>query len=220
MDRFDSVDRDLHPAGQPAASSPNPAPANSNSWSSPESQPALLDLMHDLLGSESEPDPLFFVETWTRGIDAATESFHARQPISPTQDAAPSAHRAFDFAVPLIFVYDQSDFPSTGYSAAWKEAYGVKPPASAHTKTAHNEATPSTPAPNQPLTCDDACRMLGIAPASTRKQIKDAYRQLARRYHPDRQIHSTEQERRIATDRMTSINAAYHLLCGSTPGSI
>jgi len=215
MERFDSADRDLHPAAKPTA-----APTHTDSWSSPENQPALLDLMHDLLGTEAEPDPQFFVETWTRGIDVATESFHARQPIAPAQNSAPFDHRPFDFTVPLIFVYDQSDFPSTGYSAAWKEAYGVKPASPTRTKPEQNEAPPSMPPPGQPFTCDDACRLLGIAPASTRKQIKDAYRQLARRYHPDRQIHSTEQERRFATDRMTSINAAYHLLCESTPGNI
>jgi len=64
-----------------------------------------------------------------------------------------------------------------------------------------------------PLTPEDACRLLGVAATSTRQQVKSAYRQLVRRYHPDRLEHSSEQEQRIATDRMTSINEAYRLLC-------
>ena len=71
-----------------------------------------------------------------------------------------------------------------------------------------------------PLTADDAFRMLGVPPTSTRKQIKTAYRQLVWRYHPDRLIHSSDQDRRIATDRMTSLNEAYHLLCDQAPSSI
>lgn len=214
MERSYPVDRDFRPTDRP------PASANSSAWTSPENQPALLDLMQDLLGTQAQPDPLFFVETWTLGVEAATESFRARQPITPAQDdSAPSACRPFDFTVPLIFVYDQSDFPSppAGFSAAWKVAYGddahhVALPSSTHLKTPPNEVPFCTPAPNQPLTCEEACRMLGVAPTSTRQQIKTAYRQLAWRYHPDRLASSSEQEQRVATDRMTALNRAYRLL--------
>lgn len=221
MERSYPVDRDVRPTAQPAAASSNSPSADS--WSSPENQPALHDLMQDLLGAQAEPDPLFFVETWTLGVEAAAENFHARQPIASTHEPASSFDRPFDFTVPLVFIYDQSDFPSTpaGFSAAWKDAYGVAPSPSAHTKTPHNDAEPqAAPAPNQPLSVDDACRMLGVTPSSTRKQIKTAYRQLVLRYHPDRFIQAGEQERRIATDRMISLNEAYRLLCGSTNSGI
>jgi translocation protein SEC63 len=57
--------------------------------------------------------------------------------------------------------------------------------------------------------------MLGVTLASTRKQIKTAYRQLAWRYHPDRLNGSSEHDRRLATDRMISLNEAYRLVSGA-----
>ena len=104
------------------------------------------------------------------------------------------------------------------------EAYGINPstssqPASATAHTAfpsHGEVF-NTLEPGQPLTLQSACQVLGVAATSSRDQIKTAYRQLVRRYHPDQLEHSSEHERRIATDRMSSINQAYHLLCNPRP---
>lgn len=192
-------------------------------WTSPEDSAALLDLMHDLLGTQAEPDPLFFVETWTLGIDAATHNFQTRHQNAAHTSFNPPTDRPFDFTVPLIFVYNASDFPSTptGFSAAWKDAYGVSPAPhmSSHDAVSQqampHDGIPNTPAPGLPLTLEDACRLLGVATTSTRHQIKSAYRQLVRRYHPDCLEHAGEEELRIATDRMTSINEAYRLLCES-----
>ena len=206
------INHGVSPAPQPGASTKSSAHADS--WTSPENSAALLDLMHDLLGEHAEPDPLFFVETWTVGIEAAAQNFHARHQVASHPDANASAMRAFDFSVPLIFVFDGSDFPSVPahFSAAWKNAYGVSPSSSSpHSAVPHDEAPRSTPA--QTLTTEEACRLLGLAPNSNRKQIKNAYRQMVWRYHPDRLIHSSEPERRLATERMTAINQAYRLLC-------
>lgn len=194
-----------------AAKTPASAASRDDSWTSPENQPALLDLMHDLLGTQVEPDPLFFVETWTLGVEAATESFHARHHAPSHTDAGQTASRPFDFSVPLVFVYDQSDFQSVpaNFSAAWKDAYGVAP--ASQQSTVQPTEAPFNPVP--PLTSEDAYRLLGVPPTSTRKQIKTAYRQLVCRYHPDRLIHSSVEEQRIATERMTAINQAYRLLC-------
>lgn len=218
MERY-PVNHDAPHMAQRAASAHSSSQASP--WTSPEDSAALLDLMHDLLGTQAEPDPLFFVETWTLGIDTATHNFQTRHQNAAHTGFNPPTDRSFDFTVPLIFVYDASDFPSTptGFSAAWKDAYGASQ--APHTSS-HDAASPqamphdeirSTPAPGLPLTPEDACRLLGVAATSTRQQVKSAYRQLVRRYHPDRLEHSSEQEQRIATDRMTSINEAYRLLC-------
>jgi DnaJ-class molecular chaperone len=59
-----------------------------------------------------------------------------------------------------------------------------------------------------------ARRVLGVAFGSTAAEIKVAYRQLARRYHPDRVEGKSAQAMQTATGRMIAINQAYCLLSG------
>jgi hypothetical protein len=179
--------------------------------------------MADVLGDDADPDPLFFVETWTFGVDAATRNLHARRHTSEPHEAHATTFQSFNFFTPVTFIEESmsastSTMPSA-FSSAWKEAYGA-PASAAHTSAPNNAAPFSSTDLSQPLTAELACRTLGIATSSSRRQIKAAYRQLVWRYHPDRLEYSTEHDQRIATDRMTSINAAYHLLCGGTPATI
>jgi hypothetical protein len=176
--------------------------------------------MADLLGCDAEPDPLFFVETWTIGLDAATHNLHTRRHASDARD--PHAHepQSFHFFTPVTFVdvavsASGSTMPAS-FSSAWKDAYGT-PASPTGADAPHESAPPHAPGLSQTLTAELACRTLGIAPSSSRKQIKTAYRQLVWRYHPDRLEHSSEHDQRAATDRMISINAAYHLLCDAAP---
>ena len=220
MERY-PVNHDTPHTAQRAASAHSSSQASP--WTSPEDSAALLDLMHDLLGAQAEPDPLFFVETWTLGIDTATHNFQTRHHNSTHSGPNASAFRSFDFSVPLVFIHEASDFAPTsaGFSAAWRDAYGVSPaPHTSSHDTPSQQAMPhddipSTPAPGLPLTREDARRLLGVAATCTRQQIKSAYRQLVRRYHPDCLEHASEDEQRLATDRMISINEAYRLLCES-----
>lgn len=50
--------------------------------------------------------------------------------------------------------------------------------------------------------------LLGIAPTATRDQVRSAYRDLARRWHPDRFMEGPERD--WANEKMAEINAAYH----------
>lgn len=50
--------------------------------------------------------------------------------------------------------------------------------------------------------------ILGVEPQATAKQIKDAYRNLARKYHPDLNPESSE-----AVEKFRKINQAYKVLC-------
>lgn len=173
--------------------------------------------MAGILGEDAEPDTQFFVESWTFGLNAAAENLQARHQAQRPQAFDNSTFRTFDFSVPLFVeemeTRDARASFSARFSAAFKNAYGV----SSSTAPKHSTPQPDTPctahAPGQPLSTEHACRMLGVPANSTRAQLKTAYRQLVRRYHPDLLPHSTEHERRAATDRMISINQAYHLLC-------
>ena len=49
--------------------------------------------------------------------------------------------------------------------------------------------------------------LLGIAPTATRDQVRSAYRDLARRWHPDRFMEGPERD--WANEKMAQINAAY-----------
>jgi hypothetical protein len=198
-------------------------------WSAPEPSPSFFNQMEKLFGENSEPDPLFFIDSWTIGIQAAAQSFQARQQVSASN---PWMSCPFDFSMPLNFVneFTQDAFPrpSTheGFTNAFREAYGVSGSPSSNrsastTRKAVPDDQPSVPAPAaiQDIAVQSACLLLGVTLASTRDQIKTAYRQLVRRHHPDKLEQGSEEERRIATDRMISINQAYRLLCAQSLGA-
>ena len=53
----------------------------------------------------------------------------------------------------------------------------------------------------------NAYEILNVAPTASREEIRAAYRDLARRWHPDRFMAGPERD--WANDKMASINAAY-----------
>ena len=53
----------------------------------------------------------------------------------------------------------------------------------------------------------DGFKVLGIPPTASREEIRDAYHDLARRWHPDRFMAGPERD--WANDKMAAINAAY-----------
>ena len=220
MEHTYPVSCDAHPAAQRISSAhtaPHASP-HAYSWASSGTPSAFVEQMEELLGEHTEPDSQFFVESWTLGVEAAERRFQARREAAANHDFHSPTFRTFDFSVPLNFVADEAREKQAVPSmpAAWREAYGVREtPGARNSSLPYDEARSNAPIPGQPLTLESACRLLGVATDSTRKQIKAAYRQLVWRYHPDRLAQSSEQERRFATDRMISINEAYHLLCGA-----
>ena len=59
--------------------------------------------------------------------------------------------------------------------------------------------------------------LLGIAPTATKAEVRNAYRDLARRWHPDRFMEGPERD--WANEKMAQINAAYHA-CLTQPQQI
>ena len=55
----------------------------------------------------------------------------------------------------------------------------------------------------------NAYEILNVAPTATQEEIRAAYRNLARRWHPDRFMDGPERD--WANDRMAMINAAYQM---------
>ena len=55
-------------------------------------------------------------------------------------------------------------------------------------------------------------RVLGLEPGAAFEQIKAAYRELSKQYHPDKVNHLGEEFKRVAEEKMKEINEAYQHL--------
>ena len=53
----------------------------------------------------------------------------------------------------------------------------------------------------------DPYKVLGVSPNATDDEVKDAYRRLARKYHPDNYVNNPLSD--LATEKMKEINEAY-----------
>lgn len=65
----------------------------------------------------------------------------------------------------------------------------------------------------------DPYKVLGVSPSASQEEIKAAYRELVKKYHPDK--YTDETLKAQATEKIKEINAAYDMLTskGSTGGS-
>jgi DnaJ-domain-containing protein 1 len=213
----------------------------SEEWNGLESTRPFVAQVEEVLGEAQEPDPLFFVESWTLGVAPATESLLRRRQMIREQ-AAPGNHSLDSFlpflrAEEAIYGVERPDSAeiSVGSVVPLTGGYGFNGLTVSSEIDAESEQNPepqwgadfgkeyesesggaaaAEPLARGPVTLEGACRVLGVAASSTREQIKAAYRRMASRHHPDRLGRRTEEERLTATERMVSINEAYRLLCG------
>jgi hypothetical protein len=168
-----------------------------------------------VLGEGSEPDPLFFIETWTLGTPAAIENFRLRQSSQAVNNPQTSGNFEPAFASCHHFFS-----PAQLNWAVFTSVHTIAPescsPISAYQSQFGQDSTGESNVNNQdealPLTLDGACRILGVTPSSSLSQIKTAHRQLVNAWHPDRHQNEGEEIRRYATGKMATINAAYCIL--------
>ena len=63
------------------------------------------------------------------------------------------------------------------------------------------------PKESEPINMMDAYKILGVSPSATDDEIKQAYRALVRKYHPDKYANTDLAD--MANEKMKEINAAY-----------
>ncbi len=59
---------------------------------------------------------------------------------------------------------------------------------------------------------DDPRKILGVGPEADQREIRNAYRRLAAKYHPDKVAHLGEEFRHLADTKFKMIQAAYEAL--------
>lgn len=185
--------------------------------------PFLTDI-EQVLGEETEPDAEFFVDSWTMGVAEASENFLRRKKQQKSR-----VHDLPQWAAVSTF-----SFPPFFDSAAVASPETTQPlrkPSTAQHSMADSIVDWQSPGNDEwdnwredeaesanPLTVESACRILGVTTASSREQIRAAYRKMATRYHPDRLAQAATRDQKLASDHMASINEAYRLLCAELVG--
>jgi DnaJ like chaperone protein len=59
---------------------------------------------------------------------------------------------------------------------------------------------------------ESAYKILGITSSATDEEVKTAYREMAKKYHPDRVIHLGEEVRKAAEEKFRKVNEAYEAI--------
>jgi len=168
--------------------------------------------VQQVLREDCKPDAEFFVRWWAEdAVSAADDLLHRHRIVQERERQSPSST---DFS-----------YFSPSFSAA--EFLQCQQMCNAGTPASHVAAAPpprpsenDIPSPTwegefdpgNPLTVEQARRVLRVEANSTPVQIKSAYRHLVRMYHPDRFEGESSRIRQTATNRMMAINRAYNLL--------
>jgi hypothetical protein len=190
-----------------------------------------VDEFQRLLGEDSEPDVRFFVESWTSGTAAAVTNFQQRWQRQPEREFPSEATSDSDSLDTVSFTrknsLDAEFTTSTSSTANPGRSSADRPTQSSEDLAAQTQEEAwqewesfagecdGGSGAIHPMTRELACRLLGVAAASTRKQIKAAYRKMVSQWHPDRLEFGTEEMLQMANERMATINEAYHLLLSS-----
>ena len=177
------------------------------------------------LADDSEPDPQFFVESWTIGVNIAVQNLQQRRQRQQDLKRQDPINARFHHLRTLSFMQERgidATIRTSFSAAAIADSCVSDMPPQSHELPAQSSASHATNAVfeqcdsfqevTRPLTPQGARRLLAVTTTSTREQIRAAYREMATRHHPDRLVFGTERERQLGTDRMAAINDAYRLL--------
>ena len=61
----------------------------------------------------------------------------------------------------------------------------------------------------------DYYELLGISKNASDDEIKKAFRKAALKYHPDRMVNASEEEKKVAEEKFKELNEAYQVLSDS-----
>jgi DnaJ-domain-containing protein 1 len=172
-----------------------------------------LSGFEELLGDDSEPDPQFFVECWTLGVPEAIGNLQFRLRVQADRDEE-------NMETGLLEELFTSVLPRPGvwhfdFSERSEFARNVAMPRSTTDGRGEDgfaEKCAGSGNAAYPMTLERARQLLGVSVASTSMQIKAAFRQKVREWHPDRLSDQNKVARQFANEKMTEINEAYRLL--------
>ena len=71
----------------------------------------------------------------------------------------------------------------------------------------------SNPRSNGNVTIYENYKILGVTPYATDKEIKQAFREKAKIFHPDKYVNKTEAEKLKAKEKFQELNNAYEAIC-------
>jgi hypothetical protein len=168
-----------------------------------------------LAGEDAEPDALFFVESWSLGASEALANLQRRRLGQADSERKSRVFAEPDSFGPPLLATDIASRFEPGSSTRIPVKLGYDPAAwqgSAAEPHLLPEEWDRTLDSVHPMTEERARELLGVTGSSTRRQIKVAYRETARQWHPDRLEHSTGAVRQFATEQMAAVNEAYRLL--------
>jgi DnaJ-domain-containing protein 1 len=196
--------------------------------------------MRQRMGDEFEPDAQFMEESWTLGLAAAAESWRARRHGGANRERLDQvererrgqAFREMDNVGARAFAQASEWYAAMRRSgsvagseiaerqlvdednpahdrAAWLQQCAEEPFGGWRAREPDADEGPKK---NEGMTLGRAMRLLGLTAASTREQVRAAYRRMAGEWHPDRVSGHAEAVRQAATEQMAEINEAYRLL--------
>lgn len=176
----------------------------------------------ELLKDDVEPDPQFFVECWTLGVTPAIDNLQIRlRMLADCEDETIECEvpESMEECFPeenLLMEFFGSARPSPdsfSFSFLRSRESAAKATAQAREDYAHfAEECTGSEYTAYPMSLQRACEVLGVTRTCTRGQIKAAYRQKVREWHPDRLGDCNQAARQFANEQMTEINEAYRLL--------
>ena len=171
------------------------------------------DQLHGLLGDDSDLDPVFLEESWTLGVPAAMHRRQERRQSQSEREHQAREFRELNSLGTLAFVDAGEWLGGFHLAAQIGSQMAAARESPAHPADPHHKTATARPIQATHLTPEqDACRLLGVNPTSTREQLRAAYRRMVIAWHPDRIERGSDTLRQQATERMATINEAYRLL--------